>query len=70
MGRHTLTLKDVRHIPDLRLNLISVYMLDKDRYNHFISSSNESPPRDHLWWHEADYVVHCTTHKQRCVEDN
>ena len=30
----TLTLKDVRHIPDLRLNLIFVHMLDKDRYNH------------------------------------
>ena len=26
----TLTLKDVRHIPDLCLNLIPVYMLDKD----------------------------------------
>ena len=38
--RCTLTLKDVRHIPDLRLNLISVYMLDKDGYNHFIHSGN------------------------------
>ena len=36
----TLTLKDVRHIPDLHLNLISVCMLDKDGYNHFISSGN------------------------------
>ena len=33
----TLTLKDVRHVLDLRLNLISVYMLDKDGYIHFIS---------------------------------
>ena len=33
-------LKDVRHIPDLLLNLISVHMLDKDGYNHFISSGN------------------------------
>ena len=33
-------LKDVQHIPDLRLNLISVHMLDKDGYNHFISSGN------------------------------
>ena len=28
----SLTLKDVRHIPDLRLNLISVHMLDNDGY--------------------------------------
>ena len=36
----TLMLKDVRRIPDLRLNLISVHMLDKDGCNHFISSGN------------------------------
>ena len=36
----TLTLKDVRHIPDLRLNLISVHMVDKDGYNHFINCGN------------------------------
>ena len=36
----TLTLKDVRHIPDLRLNLISMHMLDKDGYSHFIGSGN------------------------------
>ena len=36
----TLTLKDVRHIPDLLLNLIYVNILDKDVYNHFISSDN------------------------------
>ena len=35
-----LTLKDTRHIPNLRLNLIVVYMLDKGGYNHFISSGN------------------------------
>ena len=38
--RCTLTLKDVRHIPDLRLNLIYVYLLDKDGYNHFINGGN------------------------------
>ena len=36
----TLTLKDVRHIPYLHLNLIYVHMLDKDGYIHFISSGN------------------------------
>ena len=36
----TLTLEDVRHIPNLRLNLISMHMLDKDGYNHFINSGN------------------------------
>ena len=36
----TLTLKDVRHILDLCLNLIFVHMLDKDGYNHFINSGN------------------------------
>ena len=38
--RCTLTLKDVQHILDLRLNLISMHMLDKDGYNHFINSGN------------------------------
>ena len=36
----TLTLKDVRHIPNLLRNLISVHMLDKDGYSHFINSGN------------------------------
>ena len=36
----TITLKYVRHILDLRLNLISMHMLDKDGYNHFINSGN------------------------------
>ena len=36
----TLTLKNVQHIPNWHLNLISMYMLDKDGYNHFISSGN------------------------------
>ena len=36
----TLTLKDVRHIPDLRLNLIFTHILDNDGYNHFINSGN------------------------------
>ena len=36
----TLTLKDVRHIPDLLLNLIFMHKMDKDGYNHFISSGN------------------------------
>ena len=36
----TLTLKDVQHIPNLRLNLISMHMLDNDGYNHFINSGN------------------------------
>lgn len=32
----TITLKDVRHVPDLRLNLLSVVSLDKQEYeNHF-----------------------------------
>ena len=36
----TLTLRDVRHILDLLLNLIYVHILDKDGYNHFINSGN------------------------------
>ena len=36
----TLMLKDVRHILDLHLNQISMHMLDKDGYNHFINSGN------------------------------
>ena len=35
-----LKFKDVRHILDLHLNRISVHMLDKDEYNHFITSGN------------------------------
>ena len=36
----TLTLKDVRHIPDLRLKQFYVHILYKDGYNHFINSGN------------------------------
>ena len=36
----TLMLKDVRHILDLRLNLIFMHILDNDGYNHFIISGN------------------------------
>ena len=36
----TLMLKDLQHILDLLLNLISVQMLDKDGYIHFINSGN------------------------------
>ena len=59
----TLTLKDVRHIPDLRLNLISVHMLDNDVYNHLSIMAIGTSPREHWWWHEADYVVRCTRQK-------
>ena len=59
----TLTLKDVRHIPDLRLNLIYVHMLDKDGTTTLSVGAIGSSPRDHWWWHEADYVVRCTKHK-------
>ena len=34
----TLTLKDVQHIPNLRLNLISIHMLDNDGYSHSIGN--------------------------------
>ena len=60
----TLTLKDVRHIQDLHLNLIYVHMLDKDGYNHFINSGNWKLTRYHWWWHEADYVVRCKRHSK------
>ena len=30
-----LLLKDVRHVPDIRLNLISTGMLDDDGYNNY-----------------------------------
>lgn len=36
----TLTLKDVRHIPDLRMNLISGSVLDKEGYHHHMGDSN------------------------------
>ena len=36
----TLTLKNVRHILELRLNPISMHMMEKDGYNHFINSGN------------------------------
>ena len=45
---YTLTLKDERHIPDLRLNLIFVHMLDKDGYNHFNNSANWKPTKGSL----------------------
>ena len=53
--RCTLTLKDVRHI----LDLISIHMLDKMDTTTLSTVEIGSSPRDHWWWHETDYVVHC-----------
>ncbi|OMO99089.1 Integrase, catalytic core [Corchorus capsularis] len=39
----TLTLKNVRHIPDLRMNLLSINVLDKEKY--------ESRQKDRQWNH-------------------
>ena len=36
---YTLKLKDVRHIPDMRLNLISVSVLDKECYESHLGNS-------------------------------
>ena len=33
--RYTLVLKDVQHVPDMRLNLISTYILDKKGYGNY-----------------------------------
>ena len=33
--RYTLILKDVRHVPDIRLNLISTHVLDKEGYGNY-----------------------------------
>ena len=38
----TLILKDVRHIPDIHLNLISTHVLDKEGYGNYF--------RDEKWW--------------------
>ena len=32
---YTLVLKDVRHVPDMRLNLISTHILDKEGYGNY-----------------------------------
>ena len=32
---YTLILKDVRHVPDIRLNLISTHVLDKEGYGNY-----------------------------------
>ena len=66
----TLTLKDMRHILDLLLNLIYVHMLDKNGYNHFISSGNWKLTKGSLVVARSRLFVRCTRHKQRCAEDN
>ena len=66
---YTLTLKDERHIPDLRLNLISVHMLDKDGYNHFNNSANWKPTKGSLVVARGKFI-RCTRHKRRCAKDN
>ena len=32
---YTLILKDVRHVPNIRLNLISTHVLDKEGYDNY-----------------------------------
>ena len=38
---YTLILKDVRHVPDIRLNLISTHVLEKEGYGNYF--------RDEKW---------------------
>ena len=37
--RYTLALKNVRHVPDMRLNLISTHILDKEGYGNYFGDN-------------------------------
>ena len=44
---YTLELKNVRHVLDMRLNLISTHILDKEGYGNYLEMVNGDSPKDH-----------------------
>ena len=60
-----LVLKDVRHVPDLHLNLISPRKLDEEGFDKRFSNGCWKPTirRAHLWLQEERSVVHFTRYK-------
>ncbi|KZV32631.1 hypothetical protein F511_36179 [Dorcoceras hygrometricum] len=53
----TITLKDVRHVPDLRLNILSGVALDKQGYTNHFSNGTWKMSKGALL---DTFVAHCT----------
>ena len=60
---YTLSLKDVRDVLDIRLNLISTHVLDKKSYGNYFHDGNGGLAKDHWCLLEGKFVVHFTRSK-------
>lgn len=50
-----LILKEVRHVPDLCMNILSTGVLDNEGYTSVFTKRDESLQK-HLWWQQATKV--------------
>ena len=58
---YTLILKDVRHVPDIRLNLISTHVLDKEGYDNYFHDGKWRLSKGSLVF--ARGKIYCTLYK-------
>ena len=58
---YTLILKDVRHVPDIHLNLISTYVIDKEGYGNYFRDGKWRPSKGSLVF--ARGKICCTLYK-------
>ena len=69
--RYTLALRDVQHVPDMHLNMISIHILDKEGYGTILEMVNGDSPEDNWCLLQGRFVLHFTRHntstgEQRC----
>ena len=59
--RYTLALKDVRHVPDMHLNMISTHILDKEGYGNYFGDGKWRLSKRSLVL--AEGLICCTLYK-------
>ena len=62
---YTLILKDVRHVPEIRLNLISTHVLDKEGYGNYFCGEKWRLSKGSLVF--ARGKICCTLYKTQVV---
>ena len=60
---YTLELKNVRHMPDMHLNMIFTHILVKEGYGNYFGDVNGDSLKDHWCLLDGRFVVNFTRHK-------
>ena len=62
-----LTLKDVRHVPNLRLNLMSDFVLDKQGYGNHFGKGKWKLTKGHWLLQKEQHVALCIRPKEKFI---